>query len=59
MHAKADAPKLTVWYNSKCPVGNVGIERQHNRLARARAGAIEFRGIDLALARSPASVEHV
>ena len=41
-------PKLTVWYNSKCPVGNVGIERQHNRLARARAGAIEFRGIDLA-----------
>ena len=30
------------------PRGNVGIKRQHNRLARARAGVIEFRGIDLA-----------
>ena len=37
---------LTVWYNTKCPVCNAGIERQHRRLVRAdRAGVIEFRGL--------------
>jgi predicted DCC family thiol-disulfide oxidoreductase YuxK len=41
-------PKLTVWYNTKCPVCNGGIKRQQTRLARAvRAGAIEFRDINL------------
>src|SRR2546430_12147359 len=41
-------PKLTVWYNTKCPVCNAGIEWQHNRLVRAaRDGAIEFRDINL------------
>lgn len=55
--------KLTVWYNSKCPVCNAGIERQHSRLVRAvRAGAIEFRDINFepdALSRFGAGVEDV
>ena len=56
-------PKLTVWYNTKCPVCNGGIELQSRRLARAaRSGAIEFRDINLepdALARFGAGVEDV
>ena len=48
-------PKLRVWYNTKCPVFNGGIERQNRRLVRAvRSGVIEFRDIKLqpeALAR--------
>jgi predicted DCC family thiol-disulfide oxidoreductase YuxK len=41
-------PKLTVWYNTKCPVCNGAIERQNRRLVRAAcAGAIEFRDINL------------
>jgi predicted DCC family thiol-disulfide oxidoreductase YuxK len=55
--------KLTVWYNTKCPVCNAGIDWQHSRLVRAaRAGAIEFRDINLepdALARFGARVEDV
>ena len=40
--------KLTVWYNTKCPVCNAGIGWQHHRLVRAaRAGAIDFRDINL------------
>ena len=40
--------KLTVWYNTKCPVCNAGIDWQHHRLVRAaRAGAIDFRDINL------------
>jgi predicted DCC family thiol-disulfide oxidoreductase YuxK len=40
------SPKLTVWYNTKCPICNAGIAWQRNRLVRAaRAGAIEFRDI--------------
>src|ERR1019366_7634494 len=39
---------LTVWYNTKCPVCNAGIEWQRRRLVRAvRAGVIEFRDINL------------
>jgi predicted DCC family thiol-disulfide oxidoreductase YuxK len=57
------SPRLTVWYNTKCPVCNSGIEWQRRRLARAaRAGAIEFRDINLepdALARFGASVNDV
>ncbi len=30
-------PKLTVWYNTKCPVCNAGIDRQRNRLAAGGA----------------------
>jgi predicted DCC family thiol-disulfide oxidoreductase YuxK len=41
-------PKLTVWYNTKCPVCNAGIDWQHDRLVRAaRSGAIDFRDINL------------
>ena len=56
-------PRLTVWYNTRCPVCNDGIEWQSNRLVRAaRAGAIEFRDINLepdALSHLPANVEDV
>jgi predicted DCC family thiol-disulfide oxidoreductase YuxK len=56
-------PKLTVWYNTKCPVCNRGIERQNTRLVRSvRSCAIEFRDINLepdALARFGAGVEDV
>lgn len=55
--------KLTVWYNTKCPVCNAGIDWQHNRLVSAvRAGAIEFRDINLepdALVSHDAGVEDV
>src|SRR5258707_8211611 len=56
-------PKLTVWYNTKCPVCDGGIDWQRNRLVRAaRAGAIEFRDINFepdALARFGASLDDV
>jgi predicted DCC family thiol-disulfide oxidoreductase YuxK len=55
--------KLTVWYNSKCPVCSAGISRQRNRLLRAaRSGIIEFRDINLepeALALFGAGIEDV
>jgi predicted DCC family thiol-disulfide oxidoreductase YuxK len=41
-------PRLTVWYNTKCPVCNAGIDWQRNRLVQAaRAGLIAFRDINL------------
>ena len=56
-------PTLTVWYNTKCPVCNGGINWQNNRLVRAaRAGAIEFRDINLepdALTAFGADIEDV
>jgi predicted DCC family thiol-disulfide oxidoreductase YuxK len=56
-------PPLTVWYNTKCPVCNAGINWQHSRLVRAaRAGVIVFRDINLepdALARFGAGVNDV
>lgn len=56
-------PKLTVWYNTRCPVCNAGIDWQRNRLLRAaRAGAVELRDISLepeALARFGAGIEDV
>jgi predicted DCC family thiol-disulfide oxidoreductase YuxK len=56
-------PKLTVWYNGKCPVCNAGINWQRDRLLKAvRADRIEFRDINLepeSLARFGASVEDV
>jgi predicted DCC family thiol-disulfide oxidoreductase YuxK len=55
--------KLTVWYNTKCPVCNAGIDWQRSRLVRAaRSGAIEFRDINGepdALSRFGAGVEDV
>ncbi len=57
------SPDLVVWYNTKCPVCDAGIEWQRRRLVRAaRAGLIEFRDIGLepdALARFGAGVEAV
>ena len=56
-------PKLTVWYNTKCPVCDAGINWQRNRLVQAaQAGSIEFRDINLepdALARFGASLEDI
>ena len=41
-------PELIVWYNTKCPVCNGGINWQRNRLMRAaREGIIAFRDINL------------
>jgi predicted DCC family thiol-disulfide oxidoreductase YuxK len=57
------SPQLTVWYNTKCPVCNAGIEWQRSRLVQAaRAGIIEFRDINLepdALSRFDASPEDI
>ncbi len=56
-------PKLTVWYNTKCPVCVAGIERQKRHLLEAvRSGAIEFRDINAepaALAHWGASLEDI
>jgi predicted DCC family thiol-disulfide oxidoreductase YuxK len=55
--------KLTVWYNTKCPVCDRGIDWQRSRLVKAaRSGAIEFRDINLepeALSRFGAGIEDV
>jgi len=55
--------QLTVWYNTKCPVCNGGIDWQRNRLVQAaRAGVIEFHDINLepdALSRFGAGLEDV
>ena len=57
------SPQLTVWYNTKCPVCDGGIEWQRNRLVQtARAGIIEFCDINLepdALSRFGAGLEDV
>lgn len=40
-------PLLTVWYNTRCPVCDAGINRQKRRLIEAvKAGRIEFRDIN-------------
>jgi predicted DCC family thiol-disulfide oxidoreductase YuxK len=56
-------PLLTVYYNTKCPVCNGGIDWQRSRLVQAaRAGIIEFRDINLepdALSRFGAGLEGV
>jgi predicted DCC family thiol-disulfide oxidoreductase YuxK len=55
--------RLVVWYNTRCPVCNAGIDRQRNKLmAAVAAGTIEFRDINFepeALARHGASLEDV
>jgi len=59
----ATLPTLTVFYNTKCPVCNAGINHQKNRLLRAvRAGAIDFQDINLhpeALAPYGATLEDI
>jgi predicted DCC family thiol-disulfide oxidoreductase YuxK len=56
-------PKLTVWYNTRCPVCDRGIDWQRSRLVQAvKAGAIEFRDINLepeALAWFGAGIEDI
>jgi predicted DCC family thiol-disulfide oxidoreductase YuxK len=56
-------PHLTVWYNTRCPVCDAGIDRQRNKLlALVKAGAIEFRDINLepdALSRYGASLDDI
>ncbi|MBZ9851299.1 DCC1-like thiol-disulfide oxidoreductase family protein [Mesorhizobium sp. CA14] len=40
-------PLLTVWYNTRCPVCDAGINRQKRRLIEAiKAGHVEFRDIN-------------
>ena len=55
--------RLVVWYNTRCPVCNAGIDRQRNKLiAAVEAGTIEFRDINLepeALADHDAPLEDV
>ena len=55
--------RLVVWYNTRCPVCDAGIDRQRNKLlAAVQAGTIAFRDINLepeALAAHGASLEHV
>jgi predicted DCC family thiol-disulfide oxidoreductase YuxK len=57
------APRLVVWYNTRCPVCDGGINRQRNKLIDAvKAGTIEFRDINLepeALATYGASLEDI
>ena len=57
------SPRLTVWYNTRCPVCDAGIDRQRNKLlAAVRAGSIAFRDINLepeALAAYGASLEDI
>ena len=56
-------PKLTVWYNTKCPVCDAGINSQRDKLiAAVRARTIEFRDINLepdALASHGASLDDI
>ena len=56
-------PRLTVWYNTRCPVCNGGIDWQRNRLlAAVRAGAVEFKDINDqpdALARRGATLDDI
>ncbi len=55
--------RLVVWYNTRCPVCDAGINRQRNKLiAAVQAGTIEFRDINLepeALAAHGASLADV
>jgi predicted DCC family thiol-disulfide oxidoreductase YuxK len=57
------APHLTVWYNTRCPVCDAGIDWQQSKLlAAVRAGAIAFKDINEqpdALAGYGASLEDV
>jgi predicted DCC family thiol-disulfide oxidoreductase YuxK len=57
------SPRLTVWYNTRCPVCDAGIDRQGNKLlAAVKAGTIAFRDINLepeALAAYGATIEDI
>ena len=55
--------RLLVWYNTRCPVCDFGINRQRNKLMDAvKSGAIAFHDINLApdaLAKYGSSLEDV
>jgi predicted DCC family thiol-disulfide oxidoreductase YuxK len=55
--------RLVVWYNTRCPVCNAGIDWQRSKLlAAVRAGDISFKDINEqpdALAAFGASLDHV
>jgi predicted DCC family thiol-disulfide oxidoreductase YuxK len=55
--------RLVVWYNTRCPVCDAGIDWQRNKLLAAiRAGTLEFKDINEqpdALANYGASVDDV
>lgn len=55
--------RLVVWYNTRCPVCDAGVDRQRNKLLLAvRAGRISFRDINEqpdALAAHGASLDDV
>ena len=57
------APQLVVWYNTRCPVCDAGINRQRHKLTEAvEMGAIAFLDINLtpdALSRYGASINDV
>ena len=61
--AKARDQTLTIWYNTRCPVCDAGINRQRRKLIElVKAGKIEFRDINLepeALARFGAGLEDI
>jgi predicted DCC family thiol-disulfide oxidoreductase YuxK len=45
--APMNGQRLVVWYNTRCPVCDAGIDRQRNRLlAAVQAGRISFRDIN-------------
>lgn len=56
-------PRLTVWYNTRCPVCDAGITRERNKLiGLVRSGALAFRDINLepdALAGYGASLDDI
>ncbi|WP_181591967.1 thiol-disulfide oxidoreductase DCC family protein [Mesorhizobium atlanticum] len=56
-------PLLTVWYNTRCPVCDAGINRQRRRLIEAvKAGRVAFRDINFepeALSAFGASLEDI
>ena len=57
------AQHLTVWYNTRCPVCDAGIDWQRNKLlAAVRSGAVEFKDINEqpdALAQYGAGVDDI
>jgi len=43
-----ERPKLTVFYNTKCPVCDAGINSQHDKLVQlVKSGKVEFLDINL------------
>jgi predicted DCC family thiol-disulfide oxidoreductase YuxK len=57
------APHLVIWYNTRCPVCDAGINRERNKLSDAiKAGTIAFQDINLtpeALSRYGVSLNDV